>query len=583
VSIGGSEAPVLYETSDELIVRHTAATIGPMYIRQPTGEAVSAGAFSCACPPSPVAVRSIEPPTVYAGVGEQLVTLRGNFFPTPMPSVHILGNGVIVPARVVSLSSTSAVIALPAVTIERTGSVVLTYTQLGANPLSTTIEVVANSVPQAMQCVPNSTTASFQPFVLGIVGKGLSRSSRVLIENAVLPQEHIVRLASPRSPADPDTLFVRIPDTLNIWGGQRQIRVHNRDTLLGTSRFVVHPAERPAITSISPSLLIQGVPEQTITIHSTNSRLRAGEHTPTVLLAGVQVPVLSNDGRTMRVAVPQRLVSREALLMLELLNPDRQYAAIRLPVRNADFMPPILTNLSPASIVQTSGQAADSIVVTLTGEHFTRETQVLFETALSGVARARTLMVSTNAIVARVPVHIASRLGRYTVRVEHPNRHATTATFMVVEPHHAPVIQSFMPPSNTQRAGTGFPLVITGRGLHNVRVWLQGRVVDTLSIVQASDTALTVLIPPMAHGGQRTVVVQNAQGLQATSVYGLLVFTPQIPLSVASSATKVPTALQSSLQLYPNPTHESLTVELSSEPSNFVRVRGLIRVLNVLG
>jgi hypothetical protein len=576
VTIGGVPATILSQTATQIVVRVGAGATGPIVVTQAGGTSTSTGSFTFTAAPFSTLITSIDPPTVFAGLGEQVVTLRGRFAATPAPTVSVLGNGVTVAARVLSNSPTAVSIAIPASPLAIPGSVVLTYNQAGALSSTATIQAIRSSGPAIAALSPTSTTASFNTFVLGIIGKGFSFSSDVAIDNVSIPRANVLRFAGNPGAATNDTLFVLVPAQFNTVAGDRMVRVTNGDGQSGSRSYAVLAAQRPFITSVTPVSAVPGTPSFTLTINGSGFAPGLSQ----VFLSNQALSVLSNDGRTIRVTVPAALVAQPGLLVLQVVNPDQQNTGVRLPVTNDNEPAPVVTGINPPSIAQN----APDTQVTISGNNFATGARVFF-----GTAEANVVSRSTTAIVVAVPASVRANDGTYLVQVINPSLRAANISFNVINASvPGPAVSTVNPPSNTQRAGTAFNIAVVGDNFApGVRVFIQGTRVDTLVVNRTSETALSIAIPATLRAGQYNLIFQNPNGARAIYPYGILTPTggidnnqgTGIPGAEENPETSIAINEAIPVRVYPNPAVEIVTVEARFERPTSV----VINVVNALG
>jgi hypothetical protein len=576
VTIGGVPATIISQTATQIVVRAGAGSTGAIVVTQAGGTSTSAGSFTFTTAPFSTLITSIDPPTVFAGLGEQVVTLRGRFAPTPAPTVSVLGNAVTVPARVLSNSATAVTIAIPASPLAIPGSVVLTYTQVGALTSTATIQAIRSSGPAIAAFSPNTTTASFNTFVLGIIGKGFSFSSNVSIDSVGIPRANILRFAGNPAATTNDTLFVLVPAQFNTVAGERVVRLTNGDGQSGSRNYTVTAAQRPFITSIAPVSAVPGTPDFTLTVNGSGFAPGLSQ----VFLSNQALNVLSNDGRTLRVTVPAALVAQPGLLVLQVVNPDQQNSGVRLPVTNDNEPAPLVTGINPPAIAE----GAPETQVTISGNNFATGARVFF-----GTAEATVVSGSTTAIVVAVPAGVRAADGVYLVQVINPSLRAASISFNVLdETTPGPAISTVNPPSNTQRAGTAFNIAVVGDNFApGIRVFIQGTRVDTLVVNRTSETMLSIAIPTTLRAGQYNLIFQNPNGTRAIYPYGILTATGGVDNNQGGGISGVDENPETSIaineaipvRVYPNPAVEIVTVEARFERPTSV----VINVVNALG
>jgi hypothetical protein len=328
----------------------------------------------------------------------------------------------------------------------------------------------------------------------------------------------------------------------------------------------------PVIHTFTPFAISPGAAAFTLAINGYGFQQSAR-----VTMSAVPLEVLRVDSMFIAVRVPAALVARAGLPVVIVHNPDGQQVGARFGVI-PDPVPLPRIIRSPYICYDLNTKP---IPLTIKGQYLHYVTSAKLDT---------TVIPIVNAVDTALTVIIPAKVLPYPWPFANPailtltNRDGFSTKVPVsgIFCDPAPSIDSIIPATNTQLAGTSFSLVVHGGFfLGGARVVLVSEKKDTLSSTVISDEEIRCVVPATLSSGQYELRMVNPDGMFAARMYGLLTEAGAVDVKVGNgirSSPRVSTATLPSITLSPHPVTDVLSV------ATFVTTscRLTVRVFDVL-
>lgn len=494
--------------------------------------------------PTPITITSVVPNPITAGLGDQIITINGSNFPTSGVTVSLAGNSTIGVGTVLSANPTLLSVRVPGIFTAVPGAISISVAGPQRITASTSVPVVQGPGPSISSISPSSTTANLQPFALTLITRNVTVGSTISVGGTNLP---IVRFGV--GGAAGDTVVVIVPGSLNTFGGDAAVVARNQDGRTASAVLRVNPAPAPVILDFSPFLIAPGSPETILTLFGANFQPGA-----TVRFSDIEVQVLEVTPQSVRVRIPASLLTQQGLAVIRLTNADGQTAGARFPIGRGVSPLPSYT-INPSTTVAT--MPASAFTVTATGTNLGRVAAAsLNENSLTIVA------VSPTQVQVIVPASLV-RPGTFLFSLTNDDL-VTVATSLTILP-----------------AGTTLPNVpsISGITVSGTTITINGANFAPGATVTVRNPA-GALVPVTVTSVTGTQIVATVQSPLTPGTYPVTVTVPgQNPVTGSLTVVSVAVNDRISMNIYPNPALEVVTVDARFERPSQVT----IKVLNSLG
>lgn len=446
--------------------------------------------------PNPVPLlTSLVPVAVTAGDPGFTLTLNGSKFVT---TSTVTFGGQTYPVQLVSNEQVQANIPASAITAAGSLSVTVTNPSPGGGTSNSLTFTTNNPVPVILTLTPASVTAGDPAFTLTVDGTGFVATSSVQFNGQALTTTFV----------SATQLTAVVPAEAVGLAGTREVTVANPAPGGGTSNAVTFTVNNPVptTTSITPTAVIAGAPDTTVTVNGANF-----VGTSEIQINGASLSALVVSATQLQATIPAARLASAGVLSVTVANPapgggvsNAQSFTVNNPV-------PTLTTLSPPTV----DVGSPGVTLTLSGSNF-----VSTSTASVGGTSVPTTVVSATQFTASVPASLLTTAGALLVTVTNPapgGGTSNTLVFTVTNP--VPSITAISPTLVVTGSGD-FTLSVTGTGF----VSTSSIVVDgqPLTTTYTSATELTAVVPASAiatsHTAQVTVVNPTPGGGTSNAV-----------------------------------------------------------------
>lgn len=432
--------------------------------------------------PAAPGIASLVPNTALVGVATGVITITGT---------ALAGATVTVDGNSVTPTSNSATqIVLPSQTFANTGNKTIVITTAGGS--ANTSIAVSNPAPVLSGINPSTASAGAAQFTLTLTGTGFVSNSIARWNGTDLTTTYV----------SPSQLTAVIPANLLTTTGTINVTVFSPTPgggASGSSTFTISAAATPTIASLSPSSVIAGGAQFTLTVNGANFTSDAevrvgGAARATTFVNATQVSALipaSDIASAGVLAVSVRNVSTGAL---------SSDATLSVQAPNPT---PTATTLVPASV--TAG--ATGFTLEVSGTNFI-STSII---RVNGVDRNTTYVDNTHLTCPMLASEVAS-VGTLSIRVFTPapgGGLSAPLTLTVTAPQNpAPTLSSISPTSTTAGAAQ-LTLTVNGQSFTNGAVvrWNGSDLATTF--VNAQQLTATIPANLLSSAGSRNVTVFN--------------------------------------------------------------------------
>ncbi|MBD1207476.1 MAG: IPT/TIG domain-containing protein [Ignavibacteria bacterium] len=293
VRFGGVPAQSFFVDSDTQITAIVGnGSSGLISLQTVDGNALWSEAFTFT-PALPPMITGVTPQPVFTGDGDYTITVAGrNLSPSSLYSIApVLSPNDIFPIRLISASSTSAILSVPLV-LRRVADYKVMIRN--ASFSAATIYTVQLGLPPTLGVLSvASTIASSLPFTTILSGNNFFRQSATISINGTLAKFNI--LSSTRA-------SVEIPKEMNTFGNENlRVRLTNYDTQFTEATLRLNARLAPYIVNVRSIWLDNGVLHLIIEGSGFIG-------TPRVTLNGQELQVISSNQTTLEVFVPETLI-----------------------------------------------------------------------------------------------------------------------------------------------------------------------------------------------------------------------------------------------------------------------------------
>ncbi|MFZ1086071.1 MAG: IPT/TIG domain-containing protein [Terracidiphilus sp.] len=389
------------------------------------------------------------------------------------------------------------------------------------NSISTKTTIVgSSSFNFSLSVGPPPTFASLSPtlafaggfdFTLTITGTNFTSTSTVMWGSVALATNFV----------SATQLTATVPASLIGNNGTASISVSDIGGSSSASAFNLLKPPPPAITSLSPTIVLAGGADFTLTIYGRNftatsaalwngSALTTTSLSPTQLTAAVPASLIASPGTASITVSTVGGVSPGASLIV---NPPA----------------PVLTSLSPSLAV--AGSAA--FTMTINGLNFTSSSTVNW-----GSKVLATNYKNATQLTVTVPAALIASAGTASITVSNVTGTSPGASFTINPP--PPTITS-LNPASTVAGGADLQLTVSGTNFDVASIVSWGS--TPLATILVSATQLTATIPAalMANPGTGSVTVSTDGGVSSAATFNLIPQTPTIsslspPIAIAGGA-----------------------------------------------
>jgi hypothetical protein len=353
---------------------------------------------------------------------------------------------------------------------------------------------------------PNSATVGDPPVTLTVsaLGGGFFEAGEKVRFNGVVlgaqtfGKQQIVATIPASMLTTAGTVQVEVVDT-------SQTNLNGKNPSISNSvPFTVNPVPTPTVTSISPSSVVAGSGEFTLTVNGTNFVPKS-----VVQLGGASYTTTFVSATQLTVEVPAVLVSAVQDVLVGVVNPNHIFSnTVKLTV--TAILAPTIVSISPSTVVAGS----PPFTVTVIGMNFVPGSVVL----LNG-GTVTTTFVSATKLSFTVPAPVIQMPTTVLITVRNSTNTApSNAVTLTVTALPAPTIVSISPTS--VMAGVGTTLAVTGTN------FVSGSVVminsQALTTTFSDSMRLFAIIPgtavPTPGTAQITVVNPPQQGGTSNAV-----------------------------------------------------------------
>ena len=491
---------------------------------------------------------SISPTSTTAGGSSFTLTVNGTNFNA---SSTVDFNGV--PLTIISVSSTTITVTVPASDITVGGSDLITVVNPapGGGTTSAQTLTVKNPVPTTTSISPTPVTAGGNSFTLTVDGTNFNASSTVDFNGVGFATTY----------ASSTQLTITVPATDIAVGGTDSITVVNPAPGGGTSNAQTLTVNNPVptLSSISPTSTTAGGSSFTLTVNGTNFNASS-----TVDFNGVPLTIISVSSTTITVTVPASDITVGGSDLITVVNPapgGGTTSAQTLTVKNPV---PTTTSISPTPV--TAG--GNSFTLTVDGTNFNASSTVDF----NGVGFATTYASSTQLTIT-VPATDIAVGGTDSITVVNPAPGGGTSNAQTLTVNNPVPTLSSISPTSTTAGGSSFTLTVNGTNFNaSSTVDFNG---VPLTIISVSSTTITVTVPAsdITVGGSDLITVVNPAPGGGTSNAQTLTVNNPVPTLSSISPTST-TAGGSSFTLTVNGTNfnASSTVDFNGVPLTIISV-----------
>ena len=262
------------------------------------------------------------------------------------------------------------------------------------------------------------------------------------------------------------------------------------------------PAPTPTLASLSPSTVVAGGPNFTLTVTGSNFvsasvvQWNGAARTPTTFLNANQLTA----------TITAQDIAAQGTASVTVQNPGgATSSALPFTITQAPAPTPTLASLSPSTVVA----GGPNFTLTVTGSNFVSASVVQW----NGAARTPTIFVNANQLTATITAQDIAAQGTASVTVQNPGGPTSSALpFTITQaPAPTPTLAS-LSPSTVVAGGPNFTLTVTGSNFVSASVVRWNGAARITTFVNANQLTATITAQDIAAQGTASVTVQNPGG-----------------------------------------------------------------------
>jgi trimeric autotransporter adhesin len=444
-------------------------------------------------PPTP-GLTTLSPTSAIASGSGFTLTVTGTGY---FPSSQVDWNGAALATTYVSATQMTASVPGDLTASAGSASVLVNTGQLSSPALNFTL----TPPPAIATLSPASIMAYSAAFTLTVNGTGFTSGATVVWNNSPLTTKFV----------SATQLTAAVPASVITGAGSVSIVVFNGAVTTNTVALTV-TAPPPVITSLSPVATVAGSAALTLTVNGTGFTTSS-----TLQWNSAAIATTFINPTQLTAYISTTMIASTASISVTVSTGGQTSAATKFAIT----APPVITTLSPASIIQ----GGPSFTLTVNGTGFVQGAQLQWNGA-----SLPTTFVSATQLTMSVPAGLIGGSGSVTVQVNFGGASSNGVTFAINGP---PAITS-LSPSSAAVGGAAFTLTVNGAGFvtGNTIAWNGTSLVTKF----VSATQLTAPVTAALIAGAGAAFITVTAGAVSSGATALTI-TPPPAITSLSPAT----------------------------------------------